>query len=107
MARDLESYFDVLTPDDIRLGGTRIGIETVLAAYLEGCSPEEIVLDYPSLSLEQVHATITYYFANQAEVDAYLRRHREFSDEMRRRQEENPPEAVRRLRALRARLRRV
>ena len=35
----LEDYFDFLTPDDIRIKGTRIGIETVLEDYLEGASP--------------------------------------------------------------------
>ena len=39
---ELESYFDFLGPEDIRIRGTRVGIETVLDDYLEGASPEEI-----------------------------------------------------------------
>jgi hypothetical protein len=31
---ELESYFDFLAPDDIRIKGTRIGIETVLYEYI-------------------------------------------------------------------------
>jgi uncharacterized protein (DUF433 family) len=71
---ELESYFQFLAEDAIRLRGTRVGIETVVRDYLEGASPEEIVLRYPTLTLEQIHATITYYLANQAQADAYLQR---------------------------------
>lgn len=30
----LEEYFNFLTPNDIRLNGTRIGIETILYEYI-------------------------------------------------------------------------
>ena len=56
---ELEDYFDFLSPDDIRLKGHRVGIDTVLDYYLEGYTPEEIVANLPTLSLEQVYATIT------------------------------------------------
>ena len=78
---ELESYFEFIAEDAIRITGTRVGIETVLRDYREGAGPEEIVLRYPTLSLEQVHATITYYLANREKVEAYL-------DMVRRRQEE-------------------
>jgi uncharacterized protein (DUF433 family) len=58
---DLESYFVLLDPDDIRLRGTRKGIETVLDDYLNGVGPEEIAARYRAMTLEQVCATITYY----------------------------------------------
>ena len=32
----LEDYFNFLTPNDIRLKGTRIGIETILYDYIAG-----------------------------------------------------------------------
>ncbi|MBL7183471.1 MAG: DUF433 domain-containing protein, partial [Anaerolineae bacterium] len=70
----LEDYFDFLSPDDIRLKGHRIGIDDVLYYYLEGYTPEEIAANLPTLNLEQIHATITYYLHNRAEVDAYLSR---------------------------------
>lgn len=70
----LEQYFDFLDPNDIRIKGHRIGIDDVLAYYREGYTAEEIAVQFPSLSLEEVYATITYYLHNQAEVDAYLSR---------------------------------
>jgi uncharacterized protein (DUF433 family) len=70
----LKDYFDIDGPDEIRIKGTRVGIETVLIDYLNAMSPEEIATRYPVLSLEQVYATITHYLANQAEIDRYLTR---------------------------------
>ncbi len=56
----LEDYFDFLSADDIRVKGTRIGIETILYDYIHRArTPEEIAQTYPSLSLEQVYATIS------------------------------------------------
>lgn len=101
----LEDYFDFLDPDDIRLKGTRVGIETVIYAFQEGFSPEEIMQDYPSLSLEQVYATITYYLHNQADVEAYLARLEAWAEQRRQEREEDLPPVVRRLRALRAQIR--
>jgi uncharacterized protein (DUF433 family) len=96
----LENYFDFLTPDDIRVKGTRVGIETVLLDYLEtGLSPEEITLRYPALSLEQVYAAITYYWRNRTQLDRYLEAWKAHGKQMRARQEQNPPPGVQRLRA--------
>jgi uncharacterized protein (DUF433 family) len=77
---ELENYFIFLDPDDIRIKGTRVGIETVLDDYLNGSSPEEIAARYRSLTLEQVYATITYYLRNKTTVDAYLARWRAYCD---------------------------
>lgn len=70
----LEQYFDFTAGDVIRIAGTRVGIETVVGDYLEGASPEEIAIRYPTLSLEQIHATITYYLAHRATVEDYVAR---------------------------------
>jgi len=68
----LEDYFDFLAPDDIRLKGQLIGIEQVLSYYLDGYTPERIATHLPSVSLEKIYATITYYLHNQPVIDAYL-----------------------------------
>lgn len=70
----IEDYFDFVSADEIRLRGTRVGIEAVLSEYLAGGLPEEIVLNYPPLTLEQVHAVITYYLGHRSVVDQYLAR---------------------------------
>ncbi|MBI3948795.1 MAG: DUF433 domain-containing protein [Armatimonadetes bacterium] len=100
----LEDYFDFQTPDDIRIKGHRIGIETVLLDYLEGATPEEISCRYRSLTLEEIYATITYYWHRQGEVDAYLKRHLEYCEEAQRRFDENPPPEVLRLLEIKKRM---
>jgi uncharacterized protein (DUF433 family) len=95
----LEDYFDFLAPNDIRVKGTRVGIETILSDYLDlGLFPEDIALRYPVLSLEAVYATITYYWRNREQLDVYMRDWREHGQRMRRQQEIYPPPAVQRLR---------
>jgi uncharacterized protein (DUF433 family) len=69
----LEDYFHFLATDDIRIKGTRIGIETILLDYLfHAKTPEEIAQTYPSFTLEQVYAIILYYLHNQASIEAYM-----------------------------------
>jgi uncharacterized protein (DUF433 family) len=99
----LEEYFDFLAPDDIRLKGTRVGIETVLYDFIHRSrSPEDIAASYPSLTLDQVYATILYYLRNREQVNAYLEDWLEWGRRMREEQERNPPPVVIRLRALKA-----
>lgn len=98
----LEDYFEFLSPDDIRIKGHRIGIDDVLYYYLEGYTPEEIAANLPSLSLEEIHATITYYLHNRSEVDAYLSRLAAWREQRYREWAANPPLVVQRLRALKA-----
>ena len=70
----LEDYFDFLGPTDIRLKGTDLGIEVVLSAYLDlALFAEEVALRFRSLTLEQVYATLTFYWRNKETMDAYLR----------------------------------
>lgn len=99
---DLENYFDFLSDEDIRIKGTRVGIETVLEDYFEGTSPEEIALRYRSLNLEQVYATITYYLHNRTKIDAYLEAWRQYTYQASQAQDNNPSELVKRLRRLKA-----
>jgi uncharacterized protein (DUF433 family) len=62
----LKDYFNFLNSSDIRIEGSRIGIETILYEYIDrGRTPEEIAQIYTSLTLEQVYATILYYLQNQ------------------------------------------
>jgi uncharacterized protein (DUF433 family) len=96
---ELEGYFDFLAPNDIRLKGTRIGIETILYDYIHRSQPPEaIAARYPSLTLEQVYATVTYYLRNREKVDAYLADWLAYGQHMREEQERNPPPVVVKLR---------
>jgi uncharacterized protein (DUF433 family) len=58
----------------IRVGGTRVTLDSVVGAFNAGASAEDIVSMYPSLDLADVYAVIAYYLRHRADVDAYRRR---------------------------------
>lgn len=94
----LEDYFDFLAPNDIRLRGSRIGIETILYDYLhQGMTPEEMAIRYPTLTIEQIYATLTYYWRNQTQMEAYLLAHEKYAQQVRDEQTHHPSPAVERL----------
>ena len=94
----LESYFEFINENAIRIAGTRVNIETALRDYQQGAGPEEIVLRYPTLTLEQVHATITYYLANRENVQNYLSRVEISCKRAWKNQEQHPSEFIQSLR---------
>jgi uncharacterized protein (DUF433 family) len=56
-----------------RVGGTRVTLDTVVAAFHTGATPEEIAQDYSSLNLSDIYAVIAYYLRHREEVEQYLR----------------------------------
>lgn len=100
---NLEDYFDVQAPDDIRIRGHRIGIESILYEYIHRRRPPEAIAKrFPTLSLEQIYATILYYLHDQERVGGYVDAWLEHGRRMREEQERNPPPVVVRLRKLKA-----
>ncbi|MDE0316082.1 MAG: DUF433 domain-containing protein [Candidatus Poribacteria bacterium] len=97
----IEDYFNFLAEDDIRIKGTRIGIESVLYEYIyNGKTPEEIDQRFHTVTLEQVYATILYFLQNQQKVSAYLADYLEYCRKAREEYEKNPPPVVLRLRKI-------
>lgn len=94
----LEDYIEILGPLQIRVKGHRIGIETILFDNLEeGLSAEEIAWRYPTLTREEVHAVLAFYWRNQSDMDRYLQQIRDLEDRLIREQEQDPSPAVKRL----------
>jgi len=60
----------------IRVGNTRVTLDTVVAAFSQGATAEEIVQRYPSLELADVYQVIGCYLHRTAEVEAYLEKRR-------------------------------
>lgn len=56
----------------IRVSGTRVPLDTVIARYQQGDTPEAIHQAFDVLPLNDIYAVIAYYLAHQAELDAYL-----------------------------------
>jgi uncharacterized protein (DUF433 family) len=67
----------------VRVGGTRVTLDTVVAVFKQGATAEEIVHRYPSLKLADVYASIAFYLNHQQEVEAYLKQRQQQAQEIR------------------------
>jgi uncharacterized protein (DUF433 family) len=56
----------------VRIGDTRVTLDTVVTAFQKGATAEEIVQQYPSLELADVYSVIGYYLQRRSEVENYL-----------------------------------
>jgi uncharacterized protein (DUF433 family) len=58
----------------LRVGKTRVTLDTVIHAFNQGHTAEEITSHYPALKLADVYAVIAYYLNHQPSVHEYLQR---------------------------------
>ncbi|MEM8505786.1 MAG: DUF433 domain-containing protein [Cyanobacteria bacterium P01_D01_bin.1] len=72
----------------VRVAKTRVTLDTVVAAFLEGCTAEEIGEQYPSLALSDIYLVIGYYLRHQNEVVAYLKERKIQADLIQRKAEQ-------------------
>jgi uncharacterized protein (DUF433 family) len=56
-----------------RVAGTRVALDSIVYAFLDGHTAETIQQSFPVLTLEQVYGAITYYFAHHEAIETYLR----------------------------------
>ena len=56
-----------------RIAGTRVSLDSIVHAYWDGLSPEQILCEFPSLTLEKTHDAFSFYFQNRKEIDHYLK----------------------------------
>jgi uncharacterized protein (DUF433 family) len=77
----LEAYFEIFEPDDIRIKGHRVGIEDVIKYHLAGYTSQQILEQLPTLNLEKIYATLTYYYQNKPRIDAYIKRLNDWQEE--------------------------
>lgn len=61
----------------IRVGGTRVTLDTVVEAFVSGATAEQIVQDFSVLCLADVYAAIGFYLRHRSDVDAYLAERRQ------------------------------
>ena len=75
----------------LRVGNTRVTLDTVAAAFQDGMTPEGIVEQYPTLSLVVHYSVIGYMLNHAAELEAYLKIRLEKSEAVRRENESRFP----------------
>jgi len=74
-----------------RITGTRVSLDSVVYAFLDGQSAESIAQSFPVLTLEQVYGAITFYLAHRTAIDEYLRQGEVEFEAMRQRlRDQNP-----------------
>ena len=56
----------------IRIGSSRVTLDSLLASYDNGSTPEEIAIQFSSLRLEDIYTSIAYYLNHRQEIDSYL-----------------------------------
>jgi uncharacterized protein (DUF433 family) len=75
----------------LRVGPTRVPLDTVIFAFNQGCTPEEILLRYPTLDLTHIYAVVTYYLWHREVIDAYLEELRKLAEQIQRENEARWP----------------
>src|SRR5690349_4693341 len=56
----------------IRVSHTRVTLRTLLTAYKQGATPEQIAQEFTTLKLANVYLILGYYLEHEAEIDTYL-----------------------------------
>lgn len=76
----------------IRVGGTRVLLEVIIACHQRGETPEEIHEGFPTVKLADIYAVITYYLENRELVDEYIHQQDEEGERIRQKLEHEHPE---------------
>ena len=87
MSAETSAGFIPLTTDKqgvMRVGQTRVTLDSVVVAFQEGATAEEIVHQYPTLDLADVYAVISFYLRNRAKVETYLQQRQARAEQIRR-----------------------
>jgi uncharacterized protein (DUF433 family) len=67
----------------MRIGQTRVRLDTVITAWRQGDAPEQIVENFDVLDLADVYAVISYYLRHRTEVDEYMARNLQEGERLR------------------------
>jgi hypothetical protein len=95
------SYVQTDEKGVIRVGGTTVSLDSVIAAWDRGDSPESIRSQFPALSLVEVYGAITWCLEHPEEVEAYRKRQDAVWEHWRAKAESDPPPVIKRLKEMR------
>jgi uncharacterized protein (DUF433 family) len=68
----------------IRIKGSRVTLDSVIHAFKQGATAEQIQDSFPSLTLREVYGTIAYYLEHIEQVESYLREQDQAAEETKR-----------------------
>ncbi len=81
----------------IRIGQSRVTLDSLLASYHTGSTPEEIAVQYPVLHLAEIYGSIAYYLTHRQDIDQYLEHRQQQAQQRRQAQTDNLTELRQRL----------
>lgn len=67
----------------IRFQNSRVTLDTIVEAFAEGATAEEIAHQYSTISLTDVYSAISFFLRRRDEVEDYLRERNRMKDEVR------------------------
>jgi len=67
-----------------QIADSRVSLDSVVYAWLEGQWPETIAENFPVLTLEEAYGAVAFYLSNREAIDEYLREQKAEFEEMRR-----------------------
>ena len=68
--------------DRARIAGQRIRVQDIVLWTEQGQSPDQIVADFPQVSLGDVYAALAYYHDHREEIDEQIRQDDQYVAEM-------------------------
>ncbi|MDQ2947814.1 MAG: DUF433 domain-containing protein [Acidobacteriota bacterium] len=75
----------------MRVRSTRVTLDSLVTAFFEGATAEEIAQQYPTVSLADIYQVIGYYLRYETELQGYLSGRRQSVDEAKRANESRCP----------------
>lgn len=83
-----ESIPVVIDHDGVmRILHSRVTLDTLVSAFQDGATAEEIAQQYPTVSLADIYSIIGYYLRRRPEIDAYLARRQQAAQQVRQQNE--------------------
>ena len=67
----------------VRVGGTRVTLDTIVTSCQQGATAEEIAQQFPTLTLPDIYGVITFYLRHRDQVEAYLAEGRQEAEAIR------------------------
>jgi uncharacterized protein (DUF433 family) len=67
----------------IRIKDSRVRLEVIVRQFKQGATAEQLLEDFPSLTLRDIYGAIYYYLDNTETVEDYMRQQEDSAVEMR------------------------
>jgi uncharacterized protein (DUF433 family) len=83
-----------------KVAGTRVSLDSIVYAFLDGHTAESIQQSFPVLTLEQVYGAITYHLAHREVIEAYLREQEAAFETLKETLRRNNPQMAQRIAAM-------